>query len=300
MISTRTLALAGLLLSAFAVPATAVTAPCDGCGYSQMQSKALTIGKGEHIIYSFSTGDIRGFSVTCQGNVPLGGMAPDSSSSTGHDRNGAPGADNTYAAGSCPFGRSLVIDDAMLSGNQLDAWILALDFYQKNGGRTGRVDLRYDTGDLPHGRYSESVYSILSDYQARTDLFDALLDNPTIGSYAAAFVAGVIAAVGFLPNQLLVAITFEDGSSVVLRYDGALRTLEVVPNSARLTNGQAAVENNSREYQGNYGIGGIDLGMYVGYLGSIGVNVTNGGTAGRLVCTWDGHVLTCKLPYMPN
>lgn len=298
MISMRMLAVAGVLSSAFAMPAMAATLPCEGCGYAQMQARAVTAGRGDHIIYSFSTDQVRKFSVICQGSAPLGSASGSISSGDAGARDR--GDDGSSPMAACPLGRPLLANEIPLTGAEVHAWNLAEDFYTKNGGRVDRVDLRRDTGDLPYGRYSESVYTILSDYQARTDLYDVIFNNQSILDYAAALAASVIAAVGFLPNRLLVSVTFEDGTSIVLRYDADLRNFTLVPNSARLANGQALIEANSREYQGNYSTGGVDIAEYVNYLVSMGVVVTEDGTNGRLICSWDGHVLRCRVSRIPR
>lgn len=305
---TACLSIIGAILSLLWVPsANAIDSACDGCSYSQMRSKALTLGKGEHRIYSLSTGYIYGFSVICPGDVPLGAGEESRSQNSAHQIQQNPISeelpentfDGTSAVNSCPSAGPLKIYDAPISGSVLSAWTLAHSFYQKNG-RIDRVDVNFNVGDTP-GRYGDSVYNALSDAQARNDLYEWIFDRSQgITDYVTALAAGLVASFNILPNQLLVGVVFKDGSSIVLRYDAALRQLSIVPNSARLSNGQIVVEHNSADFQGNYNMGGVDQDAYIDYLRSMGVTVVNGGLSGRLICSFDGVKLTCRVSHLAN
>src|SRR5690606_14843535 len=102
--------------------AKAADASCEGCSSSQMASKALSLGKGNHRTYSFSTASIRGYSVTCAGSIPLVNAPPPeaSRSDPGMDDDGS-----LFGTGSsCPLNRPLQVDNAPLDSATQTAWVL--------------------------------------------------------------------------------------------------------------------------------------------------------------------------------
>lgn len=291
--------------------ASANDSACEGCSASQMSSRALALGAGEHRIYSLSTGVMRGYTVSC-GDIPQGGGSETSQSvesaslgesqhSSSDTQSALDEGDESISAGPCPMGKPAQVAGSPLSAQTTSAWALVLDFYRKNG-RVDRVDVNINA-DIPGtAPYTDSVYPMLSDYQMRTDLFDLIFDqNQKLKDYAAAIVAAVLAHLNILPNQLLIGVVFRDGSSIVLKYDAATRQLSAVPNTARLANGQNVVERNNEDYQGDYRI--VDLGdqeAYFRYLERMRIPVTRvpGRTGYKLSCAFNGEKLTCKVQYI--
>jgi len=274
--------------------AEAVDAACENCSAARMASMAMSLGRGDHRIFSLSTNTLRAYSVTCSGDAPAANPAglQDNPETDPGEQLSAPGA--------CPFGRPLQVDDSPVDSATRQAWTLIHDFYAKYG-QADRVDVKFNT-DLPEaGSFGNTVYPTLSDYQARTDLFELILSRSQgIKDYTAMLSAALLAHLNIIPNQLLIGVTFRDGSTIVLKYDAATRTLSIVPNTARLSNGAAVVERNSADYQGTYPIAGIDQTAYFNYLHQQGVPVVNATAGYKLECTWNGVKLSCRVLTMAN
>lgn len=279
----------------FCHTAHAADSACEGCSVGQMAARAKALGKGDHIVYSLSTNVVKAFSVTCAGDVPVGAPpTTDSSGSNGSSSKQA-GKEEAAGTGSCPLGRSLQVEETYVDGNTRNAFGLAHAMYAKYGD-VGKVDQEIDA-DIPGlQQYGGSVYPILSDYNARSEVFRAILDRSQgLKDYAAALTAGLIASLGIMPNQLLIGVTFRDGSSIVLLYNASLRQLSIVPNTARLANGAPVVEKNTADYQGTYNFAGIDQAAYLDYLGKQGVSIVNATSGTKLECTWNGVKLSCRV-----
>lgn len=282
----------GVLL--LASSAGAADIPCDGCNYSQMMSRALNQGRGEHRVYNYTAGVIYQFSVTCAGNVVQGEAQGGSALSDN--------APETQAAGGCPFNRPLQVEEVLLDRTMVSAWPIIMDFVRAAHWQNGTPDLRIDARDPGMDyRNDGSVLLPLRDYNARRELF-----NDIAGSYSGlqkfiqALGAAARSAFSGVQNYILIQFTFKDGTSIKILFDGVTQQFEFVRNSATQANGGPIIEGNASEYQGNYNMAGVDQQAYLNYLGSMGVSIVNGGLMGHLSCSWDGVKLTCKIPKMNN
>ncbi|MFC4819214.1 hypothetical protein [Dokdonella ginsengisoli] len=298
----------GLFLASFlASPAAGATdIACEGCSYSRMMSRAQTQGKGTHRIFSYSSGVIYRFSVTCPGNVVEGSggeFAADSSSSDTDDL-GEPATGSTQ--GACPLDKPLEVAEIPLDSAMADAWPKILAFIQaRNANYPGsRYDFEVNSGDNDQNYANDgSVYNVIRDYPARTSLFNDIsrFFSP-IQQFLAAAGAAARAHFTNFSNTLLIKFSFKDGTSIVMKFDYTTQQFEFVKNSARQPDGLTPiVEANTDEYSGNYGYGGADPRTYEKYLrDSVGITLVGGGGVSTMSCTWNGEKLTCKIPRMNN
>lgn len=291
-----------LILLASSTTALAADVPCEGCSYSQMSSKAIQLGKGQHRIFNLSTNSVHGFNVVCEGDV-IESIGPGTriGNRSSQDSGGklVPHASVQSGPSSCPFGAPLRADVMELSAGAIAAFNAAHDFYVLNGNNASDIQVDY-RGNTGVGLEGDSVYGVLSDYQIRTSLLDNLeQSNQTVTAYLMAVAAMVAGNFNVLSSTLFIDITFKDGSKVTVVFKVNERKFEVVKNSARNPNGSAVVEGNAAGYQGNYPMNGNDLAAYLTFLRSMGVTITSGSTSGsRMICSWDGTKLTCTV--VPN
>lgn len=300
---------------------------CEGCNLGQMTSKALSFGKGEHRIYSFSTNLAYRFSVTCSGNVPLGSTpTPQSDSASGEvtatdsapyepieaensDRNTSAIDDQSVdAAGSgCAFNRPLEVQTSPLYANEQNAFNLMRAFliaHPVGAGARGS-DVSYDTGTKPgNSGYGDSAIQVLHDNTSYTELVDDIIDSRSgLAEFFSAATAGANASFNTGPNATFVLVTFRDGSSLIIRFDRNTHTNEIVPHSARNADNKAIIEDNQKGFEGTYYLsgGGISMGDYLDLLRRAGVPVVQAsGVAKGFSCSWnDGtKTLTCTVIYM--
>ncbi len=310
-IRTLTIASAAMLLAC--TNALAIDYNCEGCTLGQMKSTAVSLGKGDHRIYSFSNGLAKRFSVTCQGDSPLGIPQPLTQSdgsdntknytgSTSHSNSQPLNAAASTTAAGCPFNRPLVASIAPLAADEQYAFDLAkqwrLDYPSNDQG----ADLSYNTGTHPgNSPYGESVYNVLHDYPGRSMLFrDIQLDTPAITQFLSVIAAATVSHFNVLSNRIIISVTFRDGSSIRIVYDGNLQTFTLIPNTARNELNRPIIEQNALEYEGSYDMVGVDQNRYLQYLQSMGVQVIggSGSSAGmKYVCSWDRSALrlTCRV-----
>lgn len=280
-----------LLLALAATNADAVDFNCEGCSPAQMQSKALGFGRGEHRIYSFSTSTAFVFTVTCSNAQPNGAAGPISDNVTAKQS-----PDSSPQAAGCTNGAQLQVMTSPLSPEENTAFILARDFFKDHPKNNQGADLTYNARNTSYG---SSVYQILNNYPARQNLFNDIKEDINgFKQYTAVLAAAVLAGFNIISNRVIIQVTFQDGSTVQVVYDGNLHTFDVIPSTARNNVGNPIVESNSMGYAGHYDLVGADVGEYLNYLRSLGIPIVGGGSGGiRASCVWDPakNTLTCKI-----
>lgn len=288
-----------ILINGMVADASAVDIACEGCAQQQMRAKALALGEGEHRIYSLSTGLAYRFAVTCSGNVPLGN--PEASQEKAHEpsedtgkRQGS-GSSVDGVGGPCPFNRPLQVEINPLYPEEKNAFNLAKAFVTAYPPQSG-YDLSYDAGGaLSTGPWADTVYNVISDYPNRVGLFNEMQQNvPGYQQYLSSLAAGIVAHFGILSNRLLILVKFKDGSSVIIKWDADLQQFSLVPNSAKTETNQPVIEDNSRNFTGNYNIAGVDTDAYFRLLRSMGVEIVLGDRGPSLMCVWKPPVLSCR------
>lgn len=283
-----------LLLALAATNAGAVDFNCEGCSPEQMQSRALGFGRGEHRIYSFSTGTAFVFTVMCS-NARFAGAA-----NTASDNDAKPSADPTPPATGCQKGARLQVATSPLSPEEDTVFALANKFLKDHAWNRQGPNLTYDTGaaagSSPRG---DSVYGILNDFPARQNLFGDIQSKADgFTQYAAVLAAMKAAHFEILSHRIIIPVTFRDGSSVRVIHDGDLHTFELIPSTARNNVGKPIVESNNREYAGIYDLTGANVDAYLNYLRSLGIPIVGGESGGNeATCVWSGagNTLTCKV-----
>ena len=296
----KVLVVFAVLLSADAL---AADSSCEGCTYSEMLSRSITLGKGDHRVYSLSTNVVEGFRVFCRGDVIATLPADDGrSQGQGSGKPARTGKEKGVASVNsieCPFDSPLDSESRPLSPIELSAFSHVHNFYVANGSKVDRIDLDMNLNEMSGvGNSGESVYNVLSDYQVRTNLFAWVSANSnSLQGYFAALTAGRLAHFQILPNQVVLQVTFRDNTKVKLLYHAGIGQISIIRNTARNPDGSAIVEFNAAEYQGNYFLNGTNIEAYVHYLQQMGIPVTNGGGS-RLTCSWDGVTLNCMV--VPN
>ena len=288
----------------------AVDFNCEGCGYAQMQSKALALGRGEHRLYSYSGNLAYRFSVTCQGTAPTSiPTTPSRDERTQEEsRDAGVAVDDDSAATStgCPFGRPLQVFASQFNPAEQHAFDLMRSFvlaYPQGAAGQG-ADLSYDTSQNPgNSRYGENVYQILNDNGAFSHLTDDMRRDITgFGQYVRAIAAMVAASLNIAPNAVNIVVTFRDGSSIVIKYDRNTLQFDPVPRSARDARGEPIVQDNSQIYAGTYYFMPSQLNDYLSALARARVRVVDSSSPHPVAfkCVWDpeNNRLTCTLVNM--
>lgn len=275
----------------------AVDYNCEGCSVSQMHAKALSLGRGEHRLFSFSNNTAKTFTVSCSNTQPTGTSAPDSVSGSS-DRSAAARLDP--AASGCPLNGTLQVQMSPLQADEQHAFDLAKQFLDVLPPNDQGAELTYDASTHPgNSPYGDSVYNVLNDYPARMNLIrDMKNDIPFLTQYTTALAAALVAHFNVLSNRIIISVTFRDGSSLRFIYDGNLQTVTPIPGTARNNVGNVIVEANDSGYQGTYNVVGTDVEAYLRYLQSLGIRVVRGPTGlGRVRCVWEPstHSLTCSI-----
>lgn len=310
----KKIALAAFAMSFITSNALATDYNCEGCNFGQMNAKALSFGKGDHKIYSFSTNLAYHFSVTCSGSVPLGlpsssqldSRSIESEASDASDKV-ANGDYTTNAGGSgCAFGNPLEVQTSPFYANEQNAFNLMRAYLIAHPvGASGRgTDIEYNTSEHPgNGGYGDSVTQVLHNNTPWTQLVDEIdLNVPAITQFITAAAAATASNLNIGPNSVAILVTFRDGSSVIINYDRNTKQYTEKPWSARDAAGKALIENNEQHFEGTYNLyGGIGISDYLDLLQRAGVPVTQAsGVAKGFSCSWNSgtNTLTCRVIYM--
>jgi hypothetical protein len=281
--------------------ASASDAECKGCSYSAMMNKASSLGKGDHRIYDLNVGVIYGFNVRCANEVIQRG-GPTSDSNIEQTRKLTNG--EVSAVGGCPFNASRIVEERMLSNQELQSFSAVYDYFVSRGKSFEGdvvVDLRNHNDTGP---FADSVIPAILDNVRRTQMFDYVARNRLNGfnavySFIQVLERAALAHLQILPNQLIVTVIFKNGSKVNIKYTAADNKFEIIKTTARDEANNPVIESNAEGFAGNYPIVGNNLSDYLNYLSLIGVPISNGqGTT--LTCTWNGVKLSCTVRNMNN
>ncbi len=280
---------------------------CHNCAEGVYESMARSRGIGEHVVYDFARGVLRGFYVECPG------IAPEAVSPGTTDK------PRTLSELSAMYNASRAAAAAVTAGCRKPLTVIgispdpavqaefddALAFYQLAGNRKV-YELDIDISEIPftweHIRRL-SAYDVVRSVPGSNTLTDwirAGQDLP-IGDRIDAIIAAAIQdALGGLFNADLVVnltVTFTDGTKITYEWDLSVNRLTAVPGSAR--DGSATIPSDlGYSAQGEQTFDSTDAAeRYVRWLISQGIPVTRSSPGRRVSCTWDGHELRCILRF---
>jgi len=267
---------------------------CRDCNDQEYKQRARAAGIGEHLVFDFAREKLNHFMVDCPGTQPL--------RTPGDDRDRlARIREATIAAGSCAYPLRVValpVDPAYQASFER-----ATEFY-KAAGRDDVLMVELDMDDVDFADQhiqNMSAYDIVSSGNARNQFADWLHpghDLPLSARAEAAMTAILQDALGALFNgslEVLITVTFRDGTSVQYEWKLSSNSIKVVPESGRV-DGNLIPDDLGRQAQGIYRFSDPNVAAgFVAWLISQGIPVVDAqSTYTRVTCTWDGQELNCR------
>lgn len=262
----------------FSGSAEARSARCEGCSDTQFNQKAIELGKGRHVISSFSTNKIKMFDVF-------------------DGSGGEPGVPFFLVASpvAVPADIKAVFDDAR------SFWALTNGTMKLMG-----VVIWADEIDGVPGLDGKTAFDVIRDVNLRGRLGDrlgtgALPGFANLERAGEQIVQGVFAKVGMGDASIEIIVKFRDGSTVVYRLETNAGTGQYQEGKSRTADGEVIPEANSSGNQGTW-YGPTGLASLGDHLVGLGAKMTYVGSGGwnrisSIVCVWDakGQQLICKV-----
>ena len=233
--------------------ARAGSARCEGCTESQFRSKAVSLGVGQHIITSFSTNQIKLYSVTDisggEPNVPVRWVAS----------------------------QQAVPADIQGLYNDIRTF-----YVQTNGTMRAAVEVRAVDLGMPRVTTGTTAFDVVRDVNLRGQIGDRLGRGNLPGvanldRIGELLVQGIFGFFGAGDASIEVTVRFDDGSISVYRLSNGSYQGDYQEGRGRTSEGQVIPEENSRAYEGTW-TGANEVPKIVEHLKGLGANIVYQGT----------------------